>query len=277
MSLAPSPAPSQELTAESLDSELHDPFANLPSDTHAERHPALPRQEVRVLTKKTLTETQKSTRALRLISDQEKNALLTTDLEVLLITQHEELVALAKKHAVKVEYLQNLVKQSSHFKKKRGVTLQNALLHHKAMEINTGIMMSLIHYEGTDYFMIILDLKLGDKKNVAEIRDLIKEDSTYDTLTKEQEEEMKNELLSFRELKKKGARTTNKSSAQDYRSVCTNMNDEVNQPSPSMFNLLTVFRYLPSLNEPVPWSLPSSAVRTLKTLSNPTGLLLKTQ
>lgn len=135
MSLAPTPF--SEPTAES----------NLPSDTYADRHPAHPRQEVRVLTKKNLLETQKATRALRILSDQEKNALLTTDLEALLSTQHEELVALSIKHAVKVEYLQNLVKQSSHFKKKRGVTLQNALLHHKAVEINTG--MFLICYKGT--------------------------------------------------------------------------------------------------------------------------------
>lgn len=129
--------------AELSDSGLWDPHANLPSDTHAERHPTLPRQEVRVLTKKTLTETQKATRALRHISDQEKNSLLITDLEMLLITHHEELVTLAKKHAVNVEYLQKLIQQSSHFKKKRGVSLQNALLHHKAVEINTG--MSIIH------------------------------------------------------------------------------------------------------------------------------------
>ena len=82
-------------------------------------------------------------RALRHISDQEKNSLLITDLETLLITHHEELVTLAKKHVVNIEYLQKLVQQSSHFKKKRGVSLQNALLHHKAVEINTG--MSIIH------------------------------------------------------------------------------------------------------------------------------------
>jgi hypothetical protein len=72
---------------------------------------------------------------------------MTADLETLLTTQHEELVALAAKHAVKVEYLQKLLKQSSHFKKKRAVTLQNALLHHKSVEVNAG--MSLILYEGT--------------------------------------------------------------------------------------------------------------------------------
>jgi hypothetical protein len=81
-------------------------------------------------------------------------------------------------------------------------------------------------------FIVVLDLRLGEKKNMAEIRELIKGDSTYDNLTTEQEEEMKNEVLSFREMKKRGARTTNKSSAQDYRRVCGNMNDEVSAISP---------------------------------------------
>lgn len=90
--------------------------------------------------------------------------------------------------------------------------------------------------------MIVSDLRLGDRKKMVEIRELVKGDSTYDNLTKEEEEEMKNELLSYRELKKKGARTTNKSAAQDYRSACANLNDEVCQPSLSMFNLITVIQ-----------------------------------
>ena len=142
--------PSHELTAEPSGSGSPDPGLlnpSAPSDTHAERHPSLPRQEVRVLTKRTLSETQKATHALRVISNQEKNALMTTDLEALIITQNNELEDLAKKHAVKVEHLQNLIKQSSHFKKKRGVSLQNALLHHKAVEVNAG--MSFILYKGT--------------------------------------------------------------------------------------------------------------------------------
>ena len=98
-----SPTPSCDSAA-----DPSDPYTNLPSDTHAERHPAFPRQEVRVLTKTMLSETQKATHALRLASDKEKNALLMTDLKSLLTTQHEELINLAKKHAVKVEYLSTL-------------------------------------------------------------------------------------------------------------------------------------------------------------------------
>ena len=106
-----SPTPSREPMEDPSPPALQDPYANLPSDTHAERNPDLPCQEVRVLTKKNLTEAQKATRALRLISDQEKNALLTSDLEALLVTQYKDLEDLAKKHAVKVQYIQNLVKQ----------------------------------------------------------------------------------------------------------------------------------------------------------------------
>jgi len=80
--------------------------------------------------------------------------------------------------------------------------------------------------------MVVLDLGLGEKKNMAEIRELIKGDSVYNNLTKEQEEEMKNELLSFHDVKKRGTRTTNKSSVQDYRRVCRNMNDEVSASPP---------------------------------------------
>ena len=118
--------------------DLRNPYANLSTDTHAERRPDLLHQGIRTLTKKTLTEAQKATRALRQISDKEKNALLTTDLEELLMTQYIELENLAKKHAVKVEYIQNLIRQSSHFKKKRAVSLHNAILHHKAADINAG-------------------------------------------------------------------------------------------------------------------------------------------
>jgi len=84
-------------------------------------------------------------------------------------------------------------------------------------------------------------LGLGNKKNMAEICELIKGDSTYHNLTKEQEEEMKNEVLSFHNLKKKGACMTNKSSVQDYQRVCGNMNDEVSA-SCFMLNLLTHFQ-----------------------------------
>ena len=68
--------PSREPTEKPhSETSLQDPYANLPSDTHAERHPKLTRQGVRILTTKTLTDAQKATRALRVISDKEKNSL----------------------------------------------------------------------------------------------------------------------------------------------------------------------------------------------------------
>jgi hypothetical protein len=45
----------------------------------------------------------------------------------------------------------------------------------------------------------------------------VKEDPAYQNLSKDQEEEMKSEVRKVRQLKKTGARATNKSAAQDYR------------------------------------------------------------
>jgi hypothetical protein len=62
---------------------------------------------------------------------------------------------------------------------------------------------------------------------VAELRNLIADDPAYQNLTTELEVEMKQAVLDNRELKKVGARPTNRSTAQDYRSQMTHMNDEV--------------------------------------------------
>jgi len=125
--------------------------------------------------------------------------------------------------------------------------------------------------------MVVLDLGLGEKKNMAEIRELIKGDSVYNNLTKEQEEEMKNKLLSFHDVKKRGPCTTNKSSAQDYRRVCGNMNDEVSASPPPCLICSLFSRSPPSRNKLVPLSSPSSAACILKTPLSPTGLLPKMQ
>jgi hypothetical protein len=62
---------------------------------------------------------------------------------------------------------------------------------------------------------------------VAELRNLIADDPAYQNLTTEDEDNMKKIVLENRELKKVGARPTNKSAAQDYRAQMTVMNAEV--------------------------------------------------
>lgn len=61
---------------------------------------------------------------------------------------------------------------------------------------------------------------------MVELRELIATDPAYQSLTLEEEDKMKQDLLEHRKQKKVGARPTNRSAAQDYRTQITQMNDE---------------------------------------------------
>jgi hypothetical protein len=106
--------------------------------THAGRHPSQHQQKTRVLTQHSLSLAQKATRALRQISDHAKAEELATALDLVLSRHRTELDDLAKEHNTKPEYIQKLTSQSSHYKPKRAVTIQNAKLHAKSLEINGG-------------------------------------------------------------------------------------------------------------------------------------------
>lgn len=104
--------------------------------THAGRNSSQPQQQTRVLTKNTLSQAQKATRSLRQISDHAKAEELAKALDVLLSRHRTELEDFAKAHNTKLEYIQKLTSQSSHYKQKRAVTIQNAKLHAKSLEVN---------------------------------------------------------------------------------------------------------------------------------------------
>ena len=106
--------------------------------THAGRNPFKPQQKTRVLSQHTLSQAQKATRSLRLISDHAKAEELAKALDVILSRHRTELEDFAKAHDTKIEYIQKLTSQSSHYKPKRAVTIQNAKLHAKSVEVNGG-------------------------------------------------------------------------------------------------------------------------------------------
>ena len=72
----------------------------------------------------------------------------------------------------------------------------------------------------------MVDLGLGERIKATELRHLIEHDPAYQNLTMEEEFQMKQDVLEYREQKKVGARPTNKSAAQDYRAQVTQMNNE---------------------------------------------------
>ena len=57
----------------------------------------------------------------------------------------------------------------------------------------------------------------------------MKNDPAFQDLTKEQEEELREELLSARDQKRLGARPSNKSASQDYRHQLGQLNDKVSK------------------------------------------------
>jgi hypothetical protein len=117
------------------------PFALPPEEnpsTHAGRNPSQPQQKTRVLSRPSLSNAQKASRALRLTAVHETAEELATDLDTLLTRHRAELDDFAKEHSTKQEYIQKLISQSSHYKQKRAVTIQNAKLHAKSLEVNGG-------------------------------------------------------------------------------------------------------------------------------------------
>lgn len=106
--------------------------------THAGRNPSQPQQQTRLLAHHSLSLAQKATRSLRLLADHAKANDLTAALDIVLARHSAELEDFAKEHDTKMEYITKLTSQSSHYKTKRGVTIQNAKLHAKSLEVNAG-------------------------------------------------------------------------------------------------------------------------------------------
>lgn len=71
----------------------------------------------------------------------EKRALLSAAIQDLQENHEKEFEALARAHHVTTEYVNKLA-ATSHFKVTRDVSLQNAKVHAKAIEVNAGV----LHY-----------------------------------------------------------------------------------------------------------------------------------
>jgi hypothetical protein len=64
---------------------------------------------------------------------------LAADIDTLHLERAIQIEALALKHHEKPSHIQAILNNSTHYKKSRLPTLQNALAHHKSMEVNEGM------------------------------------------------------------------------------------------------------------------------------------------
>jgi ribonuclease D len=109
--------------------------------THAERNANSYVQPSRKLSK--LSDSQKASQQLRRKVDQEEHKRLIEDFDTLL-QRHSQEEELAEKYNVKPEYLEKLKGTSKHYKAKREVNIENAKIHTKSIEVNTGMILNLL-------------------------------------------------------------------------------------------------------------------------------------
>lgn len=191
--------------------------------THAERSANSLIQPSRKLSK--LSDAQKASQLLRRTANQDEHKRLIEDLDVLLLRHSQEQEELAEKYCLKPEYLKKLKGTSKHYKAKRVVNIENAKIHMKSVEVNAGNWYSIFSTGLLSSWWP--DREVGDRLRIAEIRQLVKDDPDFQDLSKAQETELREELLASRDLKRLGARPSNRSAAQDYRRQLKQLNNEV--------------------------------------------------
>ena len=71
------------------------------------------------------------------------------------------------------------------------------------------------------------DRSLSYHVKLPELRQMVKEDPAMQDLSKEEENELREEVIAVREQKMFGARPTNHAASQDYRCQLESLNDQV--------------------------------------------------
>ena len=104
--------------------------------THAARNPHLPLQTSRVHAKTSTL--QKGMNAIKAKATKEKRALLSQAIQDLQEKHKKDFEALARTHLVTTDYINKLM-EMPHFKPKRDISLQNAKVHTKSVEVNAGV------------------------------------------------------------------------------------------------------------------------------------------
>ena len=93
----------------------------------------------------------------------------------------------------------------------------------------------LIHF-CVGLILFTTDRSVGDRVKLAELCQMVKEDPAMQDLSKEEEDELREEVVAVREQKKLGACPTNQSAAQDYRSQLEALNDQVSSSTHAVYD-----------------------------------------
>ncbi|KAH7905913.1 hypothetical protein BJ138DRAFT_1017035 [Hygrophoropsis aurantiaca] len=145
---------------------------------------------------------QKASRNIASQKQKENADLLHAAVKDALKDFQNKIAEIAILHNVSVEKVQRLIGGYQNYAPSRKPHLANALLHAKAQSVNSS---------------------KGEKYTIAEIRELVKEDSEMQNLDPEQAKVYIDELAEHRELQKHGMRANNAAAAKDMYSTLTNV------------------------------------------------------
>ncbi|KIK20248.1 hypothetical protein PISMIDRAFT_13138 [Pisolithus microcarpus 441] len=156
-----------------------------------------------------MSEAQRASLAIAHEQRATKKALLDKAVQEYLAQQTSKMEEIALKHSVTVEYLKGLVGGQTHYYSSRKVQQHNALLHAKALEVNTG-------------------RPCGTKYSLKEIQQMVKDDEHLQNLSQEEMDQYITTLEEHRNTKVRGIRANNVAAAQDVLVTTDKIAKELN-------------------------------------------------
>jgi hypothetical protein len=168
---------------------------------------------------------EKATRKIASAQKKQSQAALNAAIAEYLQQRAERFEEIAATHNVKVSKVMSMVEASTHYKKERAVTLQNAIVHHMSEKINGCEFSRLCCFDHIN--MNCPALAAGERKTLAELKEMALTDPDVQNMTKEDEQELIDALKEYREEKKRNARPNNKSAARDITATMDRVTDEV--------------------------------------------------
>lgn len=109
------------------------------TSAHAERNPLQPTQPLRApRVRRRLTEQEKTSAKVAREVKRVQHQALVEDIVSHMAEEERQLELIGDKHGYTAAYVKQLKTSSSHFKQRRAPTIQNAVFHLKATELNQG-------------------------------------------------------------------------------------------------------------------------------------------
>ncbi|KIN94170.1 hypothetical protein M404DRAFT_72877, partial [Pisolithus tinctorius Marx 270] len=163
------------------------------------RNPGVPVQPIKAQAPRLLSTAEKSSRSL-MKEDKAKRAKELHDaLKSFLHSQNAKLEAIAAANNITFDHVKGLINTKTNYHHSHHAMLQNALVHAKSLEVNTGNP----------------DRPVGEKLPMARLQELVKVDLEAHPLSQSEEELLIEKLQEYCELKTRGTRMNNTATARD--------------------------------------------------------------